>query len=95
MLNSGPAANAAPAASEWVMHIQGPNGVEQWDWATRATLPTKSSIFSPEGGAIAPAPGAAPNTNLAPPTAPEPTTKSTEETIPGDSPSSDLTLPGE
>jgi pilus assembly protein CpaB len=81
--------NSAPAApSEWVMHIQGPNGVEQWDWATRTTLPTKSNMFSAQGGAGAPAADGSSTT-------PEPATETTKETTPENSPSSGLTLPGE
>lgn len=88
LANGSPAAGApVAAASEWQMNIQGPNGIEQWSWASRQGVPSKSTLLSVDGGSssTAPAPGA-PNTSAAPPaeqtneTITEETTTSVTET---------------
>lgn len=91
LLNSGPGSASPAAPSEWVMHIQGPEGVVQWDWQKRGNLPTKTTVFSAQGGATTPASASNSNNTPAPAPAPEPATEPVNE----GSASSDLTLPGE
>lgn len=50
------ASGAPAAASEWQMLVQGPNGVEQWDWQKRGNLPVKSSVLSVNVGSSSTAP---------------------------------------
>jgi pilus assembly protein CpaB len=75
LLATGPAPGAA---SEWQMNIQGPNGVEQWSWASRQGLPSKSTALSVGGGSAPTTPSSSTNTNAAPTEQPSETT--TEET---------------
>jgi pilus assembly protein CpaB len=63
LLNSGPATGAPSGPSAWVMHVQGPNGVEQWDWQSLGNLPVKSTVLSVDGGGAAAATTTAPNTH--------------------------------
>ena len=57
LLNSGPP-SAVPVAGVWQLQVQGPNGVELWDWQSREGLPKKSTILSVDGGASTAAPTA-------------------------------------
>jgi hypothetical protein len=96
LLNQGAPAGTPVAISEWKLVVQGPNGVEQWDWPTREGLPTKSTILSVDGASSGTVAAAALSntTTAAPPTttpaegepeftAPEPTT-SDEPSLPTD-----------
>jgi pilus assembly protein CpaB len=83
LLNGG-----ASTPSEWVLQIQGPNGVERWDWQKRDALPVKSNALSVSG-----TPAETTSTTTAPPTTSDPSTTetnttetSTEETASGASP---------
>lgn len=86
LANGGTAVGApvANAASEWQMNIQGPHGVDQWSWASRSGLPSKSTLLSIDGNSTSSAPAtSAPsgpaNTEAAPP-AEQPSESFTEET---------------
>jgi pilus assembly protein CpaB len=50
LLSSGSPAGGVPMAGVWQLQIQGPNGVELWDWQSRNGLPTKLSALSVDGG---------------------------------------------
>ena len=78
LLATGPAHLGSPAASEWQMNIQGPNGVEQWSWASRQGLPSKSTALSVGGVSAPTTPSSSTNTDAAPTEQPSETT--TEET---------------
>jgi pilus assembly protein CpaB len=83
-LDQGPAASApVAAASEWQMNIQGPNGIEQWSWASRQGVPSKSTLLSVDGSSTSSAPAsAAPSStsSSAAPPAEQPTETISEET---------------
>jgi hypothetical protein len=71
--SQGGEAAAAPApVSEWVMHVSGPDGVRQFDWATRNGMPIESNAISTTGTA---SPTTTPTTTESSPT----TTTSTTE----------------
>jgi pilus assembly protein CpaB len=76
LLANGPG-GAAPVASEWQMNIQGPNGVEQWSWASRQGLPAKSTVLNLDVGG-SPATPASSNNSAAPP-GEQPSETTTEE----------------
>jgi hypothetical protein len=80
-LSSGPSGNR-----EWVMQIQGPNGVEQWDWHKRENLPVRTTLLDANGnGTGGSGAGAAPTTSTTSPPAPAEgtTTEATPELTPG------------